>query len=253
MASPAPAAFSQTPASLTSVPAAAALRRQIETRIPAAFSVYSRREHETIPTGIASIDNAVRGVPLHALTEICGSNLASSGKTSLVISLLARATQQENFCALIDGQDAFDPASAESSGVNLSRLLWVRCGKTKQKLRPLEQTFKVADMLVQSAGFGLIVVDISDFPERLVRKVPLTSWFRFSRVVERQPTALVFLEREPHATSCAGLVLSVKSKSAALKGNLFTECGMEVEVLRAFEKKPPQAARPEFSLRAQWA
>jgi len=229
------------------------LRNEIEARIPAAFSFCTRQHRGSIPTGIASIDDAVRGIPLHALTETCGSNLASSGKTSLVMSLLARATQQDNFCALIDGQDAFDPASAEASGVNLSRLLWVRCGKTKQKLKPLEQAFKVADMLVQSAGFGLIVVDLCDFPERLVRRVPHTSWFRFSRVVERQPTALVFLEREPHATSCAGLVLSLKSRPAVGKGNLFTQCGMEAGILRTLERKPPQAVRPLFSLRSQWA
>lgn len=238
MASPAPATL---------------LRNEIEARIPAAFSFCTRQHQGSIPTGIASIDDAVHGIPLHALTEICGSSLASSGKTSLVMSLLARATQQENFCALIDGTDAFDPVSAEASSVNLSRLLWVRCGKTKQKLKPLEQAFKVADMLVQSAGFSLIVVDLSDFSEKLVRKVPYTSWFRFSRVVERQPTALVFLEREPHATSCAGLVLSVKNRPAAVKGNLFTECGMEVEILRTLQRKPPQAVRPLFSLRAHWA
>ena len=232
---------------------AALLRNEIEAEIPAAFSFCTRREQGSIPTGITSIDDAVCGIPLHALTEICGSNLACSGKTSLVMSLLAQATQQENFCAVIDGQDAFDPVSAEASGVNLSRLLWVRCGKTKQKLKPLEQAFKVADMLVQSAGFGLIVVDLSDFPEKLVRRVPYTSWFRFSRVVERQPTALVFLEREPHATSCAKLVLSVKSRPADMKRNLFTQAGMDVEILRTLEKKPPQAARPWFSLRSQWA
>jgi recombination protein RecA len=232
---------------------AALLRTEIGARIPAAFSVCSRHEHVSIPVGIASIDEAIGGIPLHALTEICGSSIASSGKTSVVLSLLARATQQENFCALIDGQDAFDPASAEASGVNLSRLLWVRCGKTKQKLRPLEQAFKVADILVQSAGFALIVVDLSDFPERLVRRVPATSWFRFSRVVERQRTAIVFLEREPHAVSYAGLVLSVKSTPAALDGNVFTQCEIETEILRTREKNPPQAAMPAFSLRSQWA
>jgi recombination protein RecA len=235
------------------VASAALLRTQIEKNIPAAFSTYRRAGHGGIPTGIASIDAVVRGVPLHALTEICGSNLASSGKTSIAISLLAHATQQGSFCALIDGQDSFDPASAEVSGVNLSRLLWVRCGKTKQKLKPLEQAFKVADILAQSAGFGLILVDLSAFPEQLVRKVPYTSWFRFSRVVERQSTALVFLEYEPHATSCAGLVISVKSRPAVLKGNLFTQYGVEVEICRTREKKPSYGERPVISLRSQWA
>jgi hypothetical protein len=171
----------------------------------------------------------------------------------VLVSLLAQATQQEQICALIDGGDAFDPASGEAAGVNLSRLLWVRCGKTKQKLRPLEQAFKVADILIQSAGFGLIVVDLSNFPKRFVGKVPLTSWFRFSRVVEKQPTALVFIEHQPHATSCAGLVLNVKSKPLVWTGNLFTQCSIEVEVLRAYEKKSAHSVRPGFSLQSQWA
>jgi hypothetical protein len=136
------------------------LRAQIEERIPAAFSTYKRPEHGSIPTGIASIDVLVQGVPLHALTEICGA-----GKTSVLVSLLARASQ-EHHCALVDASDAFDPVGAEAAGTDLSRLLWVRCGKTKQKLRPLEQAFKVTDMLLQSSGFGLIVVDLSDIAEK---------------------------------------------------------------------------------------
>ncbi len=67
----------------------------------------------------------------------------------------------------------------------------------------------MADILLQSGGFRLIAVDLSGIPERVVRKVPLSSWFRFSRVIEKQSAALVFIAQEPHATSCAGLVLRV--------------------------------------------
>jgi hypothetical protein len=148
------------------------LRAQIEERIPAAFSTYKRPEHGSIPTGIASIDVLVQGVPLHALTEICGA-----GKTSVLVSLLARASQ-EHHCALVDASDAFDPVGAEAAGTDLSRLLWVRCGKTKQKLRPLEQAFNVTDMLLQSSGgFGLIVVDLSDIAEKAgIRTQCAHSW-----------------------------------------------------------------------------
>jgi hypothetical protein len=169
------------------------------------------------------------------------------------MSLLARATQQDNFCALIDGQDAFDPASAEASGVNLSRLLWVRCGKTKQKLKPLEQAFKVADMLVQSAGFGLIVVDLCDFPERLVRRVPHTSWFRFSRVVERQPTALVFLGTRTTCHKLCRVGVVAKKQAGSWEGKPFHAVRHGSGNSPHSRKEASQAVRPLFSLRSQWA
>jgi len=246
---------------------AALLKAQIERTFPAAFTVYQRSENRgSIPTGIAGIDDAVRGVPLHALTEICGS-LASSGKTSVLHSLLAQATR-DRFCALVDATDGFDPVSGQAAGIVLPRLLWVRCGKNRGpqrsrfwrdgmengvKLPPLEQAFKVTDILLQSGGFGLIAVDLSGIPERIVRRVPLTSWFRFSRVIERQPAALVFIEQEPHATSCAGLVLRVTSNLPALSGNLFTQRDLNVEVVRDREKKPVSPEKRGFSFHTQWA
>ncbi len=267
---------------------AALLKAQIEQNIPAAFTVYRRMNEGqgSLPTGIAPIDDAVCGVPLHSLTEICGSNLASSGKTSVLASLLAQATR-DHFCALVDACDNFDPASGEAAGICLPQLLWVRCGKSwgpqnsrffrsgvesRVKLPPLEQAFKVADILLQSGGFRLIAVDLSGIPERVVRRVPLSSWFRFSRVIERQPAALVFLTQEPHATSCASLVLRVAATAPSrdlqqtqcspdgldsfpplLSGNLLKQWNLSVEVVRGREKKPVRSVRTGFSLHTQWA
>ncbi len=265
---------------------AAQLKAQIEQAIPAAFTFYPRADRGSISAGIAQIDDAVGGIPLHALTEICGNELgpsersplpiwggsmASSGKTSVLISLLAQATRTR-FCALVDATDNFDPASGQAAGIVLPRLLWVRCGKNRGpqyarfwrdgvenrgKLPPLEQAFKVTDILLQSGGFGLIAVDISGIPERVVRRIPLSSWFRFSRVIERQPAALVFLSQEPHATSCAGLVLRVSAAAPAcadlFNGNLLAPWGLNVEVVRDREKKPVRSERAGFSRKAQWA
>ena len=230
----------------------AALRASIEAQIPSAFATYRRLEQRTISTGISQIDSVTAGVPVSALTEICGSGLASSGKTSVLVSLLAQATQQ-HFCALVDAENSFDPFSARAAGANFTRMLWVRCGKHKSKLKPMEQAFKTTDMLLQSGGFGLVVVDLSSLAERLVRKVPLTTWFRFSRVVEKQRTALVFFEQQPHATSCAGLVLNLKTQPAMWSGKLLAQFKLEAEIIRTREKKPSQSVRPNFSIRAEWA
>lgn len=255
------------------------IRAHIEEKLPSAFTVYRCQDRRSMPTGIAPIDQAVQGIPLHALTEICGSGMASSGKTSVLTSLLAQASR-EHFCALVDAADSFDPSSGQAAGIHGPRLLWVRCGKSRVNLPPLEQAFKVADILLQSGGFGLIAVDLSGIPERVVRKVPLSSWFRFSRVIEKHPAALVFIEQEPHATSCAGLVLRVGTTAPGrgpqtarfsragvvdcplpLTGNLFTQLNLTVEVMRGRGKKPAcsekcsenSAERTGFSLRTQWA
>jgi hypothetical protein len=106
----------------------------------------------------------------------------------------------------------------------------------------------------------LIAVDLSGIPERVVRRVPLSSWFRFSRVIERQPAALVFLTQEPHATSCASLVLRVSTAvhgwgdcPALFSGNLLTQWNLNVEIVRGREKKPARSERTGFSLPTQWA
>ena len=228
------------------------LRRQIEAELPSAFAVYKHKELGCIPIGIPQIDREIQGVPLHALTEICGSNYASSGKTSVLLSLLAHASR-EHFCALVDAGDSFDPLGGQAAGIQTARLLWVRCGKSKARLGRLEQAFKVADILLQSGGFGLIAVDLSGIAEQRVRSVPLSSWFRFSRVIEKQAAALVFIEQEPHATSCAGLVLRATTGPAAFSGNLFTGYDLKVEVIRGREKRPVRSERSGFSLQTQWA
>jgi len=223
-----------------------AIRSQIETRIPSAFTLYRRPEFRNFPTGIPAIDRLTNGIPVSALSEICGD-----GKTSVLLSLLAHATQQRHYCALVDAKDSFDPGSAQNIGVDLTHLLWVRCGKSKQELPPLEQAFRVADLLIQGGGFGIVAVDLSNFSERLLNKIQPTTWFRFARVIEKHETALVFLEPRPYATSCAGLVLNLTKKSESWQGNLLTNLAVEVEVIRTRDKFP-QSVRPEISLEAQW-
>jgi recombination protein RecA len=97
--------------------------------------------------------------------------------------LLSVATK-DGFCALIDATDSFDPKSARAAGVDLRRLLWIRCGG--QGMKAMEQVFKSADLLLQgSGGFGLLALDIGAVSETFVRRVPLSTWFRFRAVVEK--------------------------------------------------------------------
>src|SRR5689334_3292207 len=108
---------------------ASLLRARLESvfgeRIPSPFTDGNRRVDETVSTGIASIDALTGGLPRGAITEIFGPR--SSGRTSTMVAILAEATANDEVCALVDGNDAFDPKSAADAGADLNRLLWVRC------------------------------------------------------------------------------------------------------------------------------
>ncbi|MGB8481205.1 MAG: ATPase domain-containing protein [Acidobacteriaceae bacterium] len=84
-------------------------------------------------TGIQILDQVLEGgLPVGAITEIVGPEC--SGRTALVFSFLAGITRAAKVCAWIDVSDAFHPESAAASGVDLERMLWVRCGITRQKI-----------------------------------------------------------------------------------------------------------------------
>src|SRR5713101_1232174 len=82
---------------------------------------------EMVSSGIPQLDSLTGGLARGCVTEICGA--ASSGRTSVLLFALARATQRGEVCALVDASDAFDPASSVAAGMVMNRLLWVRCGE----------------------------------------------------------------------------------------------------------------------------
>jgi recombination protein RecA len=191
----------------------ATLRSDVELslagRVVSPFGYRDRKSVETVLTGIPEIDALAGGFPRGALTEICGS--PCSGRTTVLLSALASRTAEAEVCALIDARDSFDPRSAEAAGVELQRLLWVRC-------RNIDQSLRAADLLIQGGGFGFIALDLSDVAPETVRQVPLNAWFRFRRAVEDTSTVLLVLEQESNAKTCASLVLRMSMKAAKWSG-----------------------------------
>jgi recombination protein RecA len=203
------------------------LRARIESalgeRLSSTLLLRERAAPVTVPTGIAALDNLTGGLPRGALSEIAGP--ASSGRTGVMLAALAGATRRQEVCALVDASDSFDPASAAATGVDLKRLLWVRCNSAIQRNRggvksvgfafggALEQVLKVTDLLLQSGGFGMVVLDLGDVPVESARRVPLTSWFRFRRAVEPTATVLLLIEQQPCAKTCASLVLCLQPEA----------------------------------------
>jgi recombination protein RecA len=229
------------------MPSIAEIRSQVERQIPGALSGFKRSTPEVFPTGIPAIDRELGGIPKGALTQICAPAGITSGRTSMLVAMLAQATGKEQFCALVDAMDCFDPESAEANGVCLSYLLWVRC--SGRRMKSVEQAFKAVDILIQNGGFGVIAIDLGDVDEKLIRKIPLTTWFRFARVMEPLPTALVMLLPYPAAQNCAALTLNV-SASAQWSGTgtlphnqLLSKVEFKVEVVRTRTRKPVQGMR----------
>ena len=113
------------------MPAASQLRAEIESflahRIPSALSPAPRSVRPTSPTGIADLDELLGGgLPVGAISELVGPEC--SGRTSIALSFLAQIIREGKVCAWVDVSDALDPESAAAAGIDLDRLLWVRCG-----------------------------------------------------------------------------------------------------------------------------
>jgi hypothetical protein len=192
-----------------------------------------RSAPEMVSSGIAEIDALTGGFPRGCLTEISGS--ASSGRSTLLLAALAAATRRGEYCAIVDASDALDPQSVADAGVELDRVLWVRCGESHREKatfnrknnkveKPelssgragsngaenrLEQLMRVADLLLESGGFGLIALDLGDIPPQNACRIPLATWFRFRRAVEHTPTVLLAMERQSIAGSCSALLIKL--------------------------------------------
>ena len=81
----------------------------------------------------------------------------------------------------------------------------------------LERALRVADLLLQSGGFGLVALDFSDVPFAAVRRIPLTTWFRFRRAVEHTPTVLLIVAQAPCTQTCASLLVRLQASAVRLR------------------------------------
>jgi hypothetical protein len=120
-------------------------------------------------------------------------------------------------------------------------LLWLRVSAERGKKvadKPwsrLEQALKATDLLLQTGGFGAIVLDMSDVLPQHASRIPLATWYRFRLAAEQARTALIFLTQSPCANSCASLALRCEpGETAPFSSNGET---------RLFERQQFQLAR----------
>ena len=201
---------------------------------------------ECIPTGLAPLDalltqGQTQGFPRGAISEILGPE--SSGRTTLVHTLLAASTAQLEICAYVDTDDSFDPVSAAAAGVALSQLVWIRCGHNAG------HALKAADYLLHAGGFGVIVLDLCQVPLRIWNHIPISYWHRFRLAIENTPTILALVEKQPIAKSCAALMLDMQRKKTIWTGAPGFSLLREVE-LETASRKPVRAVAAQFKAKA---
>src|SRR6266487_4834434 len=105
-----------------------------------------------IPTGALAVDLAlgVGGIPRGRVIEIFGPE--SSGKTTLMLHVIANAQKNGGLAAFIDAEHALDPAYAKRLGVNLDDLLVSQPDSG-------EEALSLCETLARSNALDVIVID----------------------------------------------------------------------------------------------
>jgi hypothetical protein len=340
------------------MPSASAIRLQIETalahKIPSALTPAPKIIRPVVETGIEPLDHLLDGgLPVGALTELVGAEC--SGRTSTALSFLSQMTQAKKVCAWIDVSNSFDPSSAAAAGVDLARLLWVRCGISERssnrstphfdlpekyfaprvpkrglhgggfgphprtevnglsdaieellqptltaprcaepihKPRPKQESFEPStrmivgnerapkrtkpwdsitqalrstDLILQSGGFGAIVLDMAGLPPEVISRIELSTWHRYRVAAERTQSSILLLSQYPCAKSSSELQLRLlPAEDLVDEATVFTGIQPRVEVSRqrfaqpvtnvVVTRKPPQKESvASWRCRTTWA
>jgi len=107
---------------------------------------------EVIPSGIRVIDNAIGigGIPRGRITEVYGKE--ASGKTTLCLHVIAQAQKMGLNAAFIDAEHALNLEMLQRLGVDTSKLVFSQPNSG-------EQALDLAEMMVRSGNFAVIVID----------------------------------------------------------------------------------------------
>lgn len=115
-------------------------------------SAHALKKIDVIPTGALAVDLAlgVGGLPRGRVVEIYGPE--SSGKTTLMLHVIANAQKAGGLAAFIDTEHALDPGYAKKLGVNLDELLVSQPDSG-------EEALTICETLARSNALDVIVID----------------------------------------------------------------------------------------------
>jgi hypothetical protein len=137
------------------------------------------------------------------ITEVVGR--PSSGRTGLVIACVREVTRNGGLVGFVDTDAVLDPIGAARAGVELSRMLWIRCGRRH------DRSLRAVDLLVRCPGFALVVLDAGELTPRLA----LAAAYRVKLAVRRTGTALLVVGR--HRIFGGGATVAVEVARRAVR------------------------------------
>jgi hypothetical protein len=118
-------------------------------------------------------------------------------------------TRAGGIAALIDSEDALDVESAAHAGVELKRLLWVRCGRVGR-----QAALRAVDMLARCQGFAVVAWDVGDTPPRL----SLALAFRLRLAARQGGAALLIVAPRRIAGAAATLAVEAERRGTRWEG-----------------------------------
>src|SRR5258706_10171296 len=212
--------------------------RKLDRTLTTALPPLERRDESAlIPTSIAALDACLHGgLPCGQLSEIVGPR--SSGRTTLLLQMMAAATRRGEIAAVVDTFDRFDVASAGAAGIVPERLLWIRgrmicehgprshasafptfarcasadkpwLGEASLEQTVVDRALKALNLVLQAGGFAYVAIDLADVSRSALTRIPFTTWLRVQRIIEGSDTSCVLVAPQPLARSAGGLTLSL--------------------------------------------
>ena len=193
------------------MPSAATIRLQVEAalarKVPSALTPAPRVIRPVTPTGVSEIDALLDGgLPVGAITEMVGPE--ASGRTAIALSFLRQLTHGGRVCAWVDVSDTLSPESAAEAGIDLARLLWVRCGVSKATTKPqTDYKFSLPEkyLIAASTKKGLHGGGCGGHPRNEVKGLPgaVSGLLRPEAIAPRcaEPQRRVRTERELFAAT----------------------------------------------------
>src|SRR4026208_747915 len=177
------------------------------------------RQIEVIPTGALAVDLAlgVGGVPRGRVVEIFGPE--SSGKTTLMLHIVANAQKAGGVAAFIDAEHALDPGYAKRLGVNLDDLLVSQPSSGEEALR-------ICETLIRSHALAVIVVaSVGGLVPRAelegeIRYTTVGAQARLMSAALRKLTSLI-----SKARTCCVFTNQIREKIGVMFGNPETTPG----------------------------
>jgi len=183
------------------------------------------------PSGLRQLDHLLEGgLSKGALTEVVAER-HGAGSALCACSLLRQAAQAGQIVAFVDGADSLEVTQLEEAV--LSRLLWVRCHSAAEAL-------KATDLLLRDGNLPLVLLDIAINPEKQLRSIPATTWYRLQRILEQIATVcVVFTPRAMVSPARDRIFLRSRFSLDALEQDhykLLAELKMEAAETRRFNE-----------------